>query len=155
AEIAGLDDGAFLDPAAELAEDEGIGDETLLFQPPGGGRQRIARFDAEDAILGGGTGAVILRGEVKEAAPDHHKADDQQRQQAVENVDQAVARAAATPVPAVVHRNPVTAEGPEAASYHRCRGKLWRSTGKRQGAPRKPMRRAPDNGVENFSGPCA
>jgi hypothetical protein len=78
-------------------------DEALFLEPVCGGRERIARFHAEDAVLACRTIAIILRGDEEQAAAHHDQADDQQGQQTVENVDHAIARAAAAPVPAVVH----------------------------------------------------
>src|SRR5690606_17052738 len=69
-EISRLDDGRFLNAAAELGEDKGVGDEALLFETRGRGGERVARFDAEDAILAHGAVAVILGGYIKEPSAD-------------------------------------------------------------------------------------
>src|SRR5690606_6490984 len=85
-EIARLDHRAFFHAAAELAENEGVGDEALLFQAPRSGRKRIARLDTENPVLARGAIAIILRGHVEDATTNDHEVDDKKRQEAVEDV---------------------------------------------------------------------
>src|SRR5690606_33087522 len=113
--------------------------------------QRIAALDAEHAIFGNRTVAIVLRGDKEKAATDDHETNDQQGQQGVQNIYQAVGGAAAA-FAAVIHcgSSPSLSISVE---YGPCCGsgaKLWQSAcifcngwPQRQGAHRASARCAP------------